>query len=33
VAEYYRKAGLLRRVDGIGTRDDVLSRITASLPA
>jgi adenylate kinase len=33
VAEYYRKAGLLRRVDGTGTRDDVLGRITASLPA
>ena len=32
VAEYYRKAGLLRRVDGTGTRDDVLGRITASLP-
>src|SRR5512143_4002904 len=32
VADYYRKPGLLRRVDGTGTRDDVLGRITASLP-
>jgi adenylate kinase len=32
VAEYYREAGLLRRVDGTGSRDDVLRRITASLP-
>ena len=32
VAEYYREAGLLRRVDGTGSRDEVLRRITASLP-
>ncbi len=33
VAEFYRKAGLLRRIDGTGTRGDVFGRITASLPA
>lgn len=33
VADYYRKAGLLRAVDGRGSRDEVLRRITASLPA
>lgn len=33
VAEYYRRAGLLRTVDGTGSRDEVLRRITASLPA
>jgi adenylate kinase len=29
--EYYRKAGVLREVDGDGARDDVLDRIRASL--
>jgi adenylate kinase len=33
VAEYYRRAGLLRPIDGTGSRDAVLRRITASLPA
>jgi adenylate kinase len=33
VAEYYRRKGLLRTVDGTGSRDEVLRRITASLPA
>ena len=33
VAEHYRSTGLLRNVDGTGSRDDVLRRITASLPA
>jgi len=33
VAEYYRRAGLLRQIDGTGSRDAVLRRITASLPA
>jgi len=33
VAHYYREAGLLRPVDGTGSRDDVFARITASLPA
>ena len=33
VADYYRRAGLLRPVDGTGSRDAVLRRITASLPA
>jgi adenylate kinase len=33
VAEHYRHVGLLRHVDGTGSRDDVLRRITASLPA
>jgi adenylate kinase len=33
VADYYRQAGLLRAIDGRGTRDDVLGRITASLPS
>ena len=32
VAEYYKRTGLLRRVDGRGSRDEVLRRITASLP-
>jgi adenylate kinase family enzyme len=29
--EYYRKAGLLREVDGEGAVDDVYSRVTAAL--
>jgi adenylate kinase len=33
VADYYRRAGLLRPIDGTGSRDAVLRRITASLPA
>ena len=33
VADYYRRRGLLREIDGTGSRDDVLQRITASLPA
>ena len=33
VAEYYRRERLLRTVDGTGSRDEVLRRITASLPA
>ena len=33
VADYYRRAGLLRAIDGTGSRDDVLDRITASLPS
>jgi adenylate kinase len=33
VAGYYRQVGLLSTVDGTGSRDDVLRRITASLPA
>ena len=33
VADYYRRTGLLRTVDGMGSRDEVLHRITASLPA
>jgi adenylate kinase len=33
VAEYYRATGLLRAVDGTGTRDDVFRRISAGLPA
>jgi adenylate kinase len=32
VAEYYKRTGLLRGVDGRGSRDEVLRRITASLP-
>jgi adenylate kinase len=31
VADYYRGAGLLRVVDGTGTRDDVFGRIRAAL--
>jgi adenylate kinase len=33
VADYYRSAGLLHRIDGDGTRDEVFRRILASLPA
>ena len=33
VADHYRRSGLLREIDGTGSRDDVLQRITASLPA
>jgi len=33
VTDYYRRAGLLRRVEGTGSRDEVLRRITAGLPA
>jgi adenylate kinase len=33
VAEYYRGKGLLRTIDGTGSRNDVLRRIRASLPA
>lgn len=33
VSEYYRAAGLLRTVDGTGSRDDVFRRITAGLPS
>ncbi len=33
VADYYRRASLLRRVDGTGSREQVLGRITASLAA
>jgi adenylate kinase len=33
VAAYYEKAGLLKGVDGTGSRDDVSRRIRASLPA
>jgi adenylate kinase len=33
VVRYYRDAGLVRDVDGRGSREDVLERITASLPA
>jgi len=33
VAEYYRRGHLLRTIDGTGSRDEVLRRITASLPA
>jgi adenylate kinase len=32
VADYYRRASLLRTVEGTGSRDEVLRRITASLP-
>jgi len=33
VAQYYRDAGLLRAIDGTGSRDAVLARILGSLPA
>ncbi len=33
VADYYRRASLLRAVDGTGSRDEVLRRIEAVLPA
>ena len=33
VLEHYRQRGLLRDVDGTGSRDDVSRRISASLPA
>jgi adenylate kinase len=33
VTEYYRAAGLLRAVDGMGPRDAVFRRISAGLPA
>lgn len=33
VAEHYRQAGLLRTIDGTGSRDAVLDRMIASLPA
>jgi len=33
VVRYYRDAGLVRDVDGRGSREEVLERITASLPA
>jgi adenylate kinase len=33
VAAYYEKSGLLKSVDGTGSRDDVSRRIRASLPA
>jgi adenylate kinase len=33
VAEYYRATGLLRAVDGTGTRDEVFRRISTGLPA
>lgn len=33
VADHYRRRGLLRAIDGTGSRDDVARRIAASLPA
>jgi adenylate kinase len=33
VADYYRRAALLRNIDGTGSRDDVSRRIRKSLPA
>ena len=32
VLQYYRDAGLLREISGVGSRDDIFQRVTASLP-
>ncbi len=31
VASFYERLGLLRRIDGVGTRDEVFARVSASL--